>query len=132
MSAASDFDRMILDFMNDDSLTATYHQYTQGAYDTTTSEYTTVQVDTPVRGILLDFDRVSNGLSSKFGTLILQGDKEFYMLPTQKADPLATPIVPNTTSDRITVANITYKIEVSKSADPTGAAPLLYNFKLQR
>lgn len=132
MSAASDFDRMILEFINDDPLTGTYHQYIQGDYDTDTSEYTTVQVDTPVRCIMLDFDRMINGVSSKFGKEILQGDKDFYMLPTNKADPLATPIIPNPTSDRITVAGTTYKIVITKSADPQGVAPLLYNFMLRR
>lgn len=131
MSAASDFDRMILDFMADDPMTATYLQYIE-EYDYATSENILVEIATPVSGILLDFDRTSNGLSSKFGEMVLAGDKDFYMLPTQKRDPIAAPIIPNTTSDKITVAGITYKIHVSKSADPTGAAPLLYNFMLRR
>lgn len=132
MSAASDFDRMILDFMNDDPLTGIYYQYSDPVYDTTTGENTSSETQTPVRCILLDFDRVTNGLSSKFGTEILAGDKELYMLPTQKADAVASPIIPNPTRDRITVAGISYKIVISKSADPTGAAPLLYNFMLRR
>ena len=131
MSSTSDFDRMCLDFINDDPMTATYLQYIED-YDYATSENIVIEVRTSVSGILLDFDRTSNGLSSKFGEMVLAGDKDFYMLPTQKRDPLATPIVPNTTSDKIIVAGITYKIHVMKSADPTGAAPLLYNFMLRR
>lgn len=131
MSAASDFDRMILDFMADDPMTATYLQYIED-YDYATSENVLVEVATPVSCILLDFERTNNGLSSKFGQLVIAGDKELYMLPTQKRDLVATPIIPNTTSDKIIVAGITYKIHVSKSADPTGAAPLLYNFMLRR
>lgn len=131
MSAASDFDSMIMDFMRDDPMTATYLQYIED-YDYATSENTVVEITTPVSGILLDFDRSNNGLSSKFGEMVLAGDKNFYMLPTQKRDPLATPIIPNTTSDKIIVAGITYKIHVMKEANPTGAAPLLYNFMLRR
>ena len=131
MSAASDFDTMLMSFFLDDPMTATYLQYIE-EYDYSTSENILIEVRTPVSGILLDFDRTSNGLSSKFGEMVLAGDKDFYMLPTQKRDPLATPIVPNTTSDKIIVAGITYKIHVMKSADPTGAAPLLYNFMLRR
>lgn len=131
MSAASDFDAMIMDFMRDDPMTATYLQYIED-YDYATSENILIEVRTPVSGILLDFDRTNNGLSSKFGELVISGDKDFYMLPTQKRDPLATPIVPNTTSDKIIVAGITYKIHMMKAADPTGAAPLLYNFMLRR
>lgn len=132
MSAEQDFLRSILDFFSDDPAEGTYHQYTEGDYDTSTSEYAIVKVDTPVKIILLDFDRISNGLSSKFGTEVLAGDKELYLLPTQKADPLAIPINPNPTSDRITVAGTTYKIVVVKSADPTGSNPLLYNMMLRR
>lgn len=131
MSAASDFDQMLLLFMADDPMTATYLQYIED-YDYTTSENVLVEVATPVSCILLDFERTNNGLSSKFGQLVIEGDKELYMLPTQKRDPLASPIIPNTTSDKIIVAGITYKIHVMKSADPTGAAPLLYNFMLRR
>lgn len=131
MSAASDFDAAIMEFMLDDPMTATYLQYIE-EYDYATSENILVEIATPVSGILLDFDRTSNGLSSKFGEMVLAGDKDFYMLPTQKRDPLSSPIVPNTTSDKIIIAGITYKVHVSKSADPTGVAPLLYNFMLRR
>lgn len=132
MSAESDFLRMIIDFMNDDPMTATYHQFAQGSYDFSTDTYTTVPIDTPVRAILLDLDRTNNGFSSKFNTLISSGDKELYMFPTQLADNLAAPIVPDPTKDSITVAGIKYKIHVVKSADPKGSNPLLYNFLLRR
>lgn len=132
MSAESDFMGMIMAFMNDDPMTATYHQYTEGEYNTETSEYETTEINTSVRCILLDFENVTRGLSSKFGTEIQAGDKELWMLPTQKADPLATPIIPNPTSDRITVAGIKYKIVVVKDANPTGSNPLVYNMMLRR
>ena len=131
MSAASDFDAMIMSFFSDDPMTATYLQYIE-EYDYATSENILVEIATPVSGILLDFDRTSNGLSSKFGEMVLAGDKDFYMLPTQKRDPVAAPIIPNTTSDKIIVAGITYKIHVMKEANPDAVAPLLYNFMLRR
>lgn len=132
MSAEQDFMRMILDFMNDDPMTATYYQYAI-VYNPATSENEELLVSqTLVHAILLDFDRTSNGFSTKFGTLIEAGDKELYMLPTQKEDPLATPIIPNPAADRITVAGITYKVVIVKSADPTGSNPLLYNIMLRR
>lgn len=131
MSAASDFDQMLLLFMADDPMTATYLQYIED-YDYTTSENVLVEVATPVSCILLDFERTNNGLSSKFGQLVIEGDKELYMLPTQKRDPIAAPIIPNTTSDKIIVAGITYKIHVMKEANPDAVAPLLYNFMLRR
>lgn len=132
MSAAGDFDRMILDFMNDDPLFATYHQYGEPVYDTTTGENTVPETSTTVQCIVLDFDRTTNGLSSKFGTEILAGDKEMYMLPTNKANPSAPLIIPNPTSDRITVGAVKYKIVIMKEANPQVSAPLLYNFMLRR
>ena len=131
MSAASDFDQMLLLFMADDPMTATYLQYIED-YDYATSENVLVEVATPVSCILVDFERTNNGLSSKFGQLVIAGDKELYMLPTQKRDPVAAPIIPNTTSDKIIVAGVTYKIHVMKEANPDAVAPLLYNFMLRR
>jgi len=132
MSAESDFQRMILDFMQDDPATAIYTQYKQGTYNVATSKYNTVKVETPCKCILLDLTRNSNGLSSVYGTNIIMGDKDCYIYPTNKADPIAPPLVIDTTSDRVVIAGITYKIEVVKSADPTGANALLYQMMLRR
>ena len=132
MSAEASFLPMLFEFFNDDPMTATYHQELSGAYDPSTGEFTSTSVSTSVKGILLDIDRISNGLSSKYGTEILMGDKEFYMLPTQKVDGGANAIVPNPTTDTVIVAGITYKVHIVKSIDPTGANPLVYNMLLRR
>lgn len=132
MSAANDFSRMILDFMRDDPLTAYYIKATTGAYDPSTGEVAVTTVEIPVQAILLDLIRTNNGLSSKFGTEILAGDKEVYVLPPEKADPLAIPLVVDTTSDRIRIGNTTYKIEVMKEANPSASAPLLYDLLIRR
>lgn len=132
MSAESDFLPSILAFMHDDPMIATYHVGIDGNnYDPTTGELTGTTTDVSVKGIILDIDRLYNGTSTKFGKEILSGDKEFYMYPVEKADPLATPIVPDPSKDTITVAGKKYKICVSKSIDPTGSNPLVYNFLLR-
>jgi len=129
MSAQDDFTRMINDFFDDDPQTATYHQYSQGSYNPATSEYSTTQVDTPVRVITLDLTRNSNGLSSKYGTDILKGDKDVYM----KTFYLGEIVVDvNTTSDKITISGVLYKVCNSKVLDPTGASPMLFNFLVRR
>jgi len=132
MSSANDFDRMILDFMNDDPCTAYYQKSFAGSYDPATGELAVTLVEIPVQVILVDLTRNNNGLSSKFGTTILVGDKDCYMRPPEKADPLATPLVIDTTADRLRVGSIVYKVYDMKSADPTGSAPLLYNLMLRR
>jgi hypothetical protein len=132
MSSASDFDRMILDFFRDDPATAYYQKSSLGTYDPATGEVASTLIEVPVQIILLDLTRNSNGLSSKFGTEILSGDKECYILPPEKADPLALPLVIDTTADRIRIGSIVYKVFRMQEANPTGASPLLYNLMLRR
>lgn len=129
MSAESDFGRMIQLFMEDDPLVATYHQYSQGSYNPATSEYETAQVDTLVQAILLDLTGNSNGSSSKFGTSISEGDMELYFKPFSDS-PLVQPV--DTTSDKVTVGGVIYKVAVMKSVNPMGNSPMLYNLMLKR
>lgn len=118
--------------MADDPATGYYTKYQQGAYDTATSEYANIPVEVPCSILLLDLTRNNNGLSSVFGTEILAGDKECWMLPPEKADNTTMPLVIDTTSDRLRVGNITYKIVTMKEANPTGANPIAYQFMLRR
>lgn len=119
--------------MRDDPCTGIYHKYTPtGTYDTSTSEMIVTQVDIPCQVLLQDLTRNFNGLSSVFGKEILAGDKECYLLPPNKANSYALPLVIDTTSDRITIAGVLYKVEVCKSADPTGANPILHQLMLRR
>jgi hypothetical protein len=129
MSAQSDFTSMINDFFDDDPQVAIYHQYSQGVYNVNTSEYLTTQVDTAVRVITLDLTRNSNGLSSKYGTDILAGDKDVYMKPFYLEEIV---VDVNTTSDKITVGGILYKVCNSKVLDPTSSSPMLFNFLVRR
>lgn len=131
MSAAADFMPMILDFMRDDPLSVQHIQSTQGTYDPATSEYTYTESITTCSAILLDMTRNLNGQSTKFGTDIIFGDKELYMLPPNRADSTAPQLVINTATDRIKVGNTLYKIEVMKEAKPDATIPLLYNFLLR-
>ena len=132
MSAASDFDRMIMDFMNDDPMIAYYIKTVEGEYDPATGEANTVVTEIPVRAILLDVDRSANGLSTKYGTEIISGDKELYCLPPKKLDPTAQPLDVNTAVDFIRVGSVTYKIHVMKEANHNATEPLLYSFVLRR
>lgn len=132
MSTEDDFLRSILDFMADDPLTVYYTKYTAGVYDPATSEYTTIAVETPCQGLALDLTRNSNGLSSVYGKLILAGDKDLYLLPPNKLDPMASPLVIDTTSDRIRIGSVLYKVEDMKECNPDMTNPILYQFMLRR
>ena len=132
MSAESDFLPMILDFFRDDPATGYYTKYQQGSYDPATINYTTTAVEIPCKILLLDLTRNSNGLSSVFGTEILAGDKECWLLPPEKADTTAIPLTIDTTADRLRVGSITYKIETMKEANPTGSNVIVYQLMLRR
>lgn len=132
MSTEDDFLRSILDFMNDDPLTVYYTKYNNGAYDPATSEYTTVPVEIPCQGLLLDLTRNSNGLSSIYGKTILAGDKDLYLVPPNKLDPNAPVLNIDTTSDRVRIGSILYKVEDMKECNPNAVNPILYQFMLRR
>ena len=132
MSVADDFDRMIYDFFNDDPAIGYYIQATTPVFNPETGDNESPDVETPVQIILLDLMRTSNGLSSKFGTEIVAGDKEVYIRPPEKTNSSATPLVINTVSDRIRIAGITYQVVVMKEATPTGTSPLLYDMHIRR
>lgn len=132
MSAASDFDNMIMEFMADDPMIAFYIKTVDGPYDYETSTMPQVITEIPCKAILLDDISSNNGFSSKFNTMIQAGDKQLYLLPPEKADLNATPMVIDPANDRVRIANVTYKVQIMKEANPTGTSSLLYNFLLRR
>ncbi len=133
MSAESDFSRAIYEFFQDDPATGYYiREVGEGTYDPNTSLYTADLEEIPVRVILQDLTYTANGVSTKYGTLIQMGDKDCYILPPNKECCLNDPINLDPTKDRLRVGNITYKIAVVKSADPTGSNALVYNILLKR
>lgn len=84
------------------------------------------KVDSPVTAVLLDLTLQSNGLSLKYGTEILTGDKEAYMLPP------ANPIKINPGSDKLTFAGIQYTVVTFKEINPSGTKPYVYMLYLRR
>lgn len=131
-STEEDFTRMLLETFADDPATGYYQQFTDGSYDVSTGENTTVMTETPCRIILEDLTRNSNGLSSAFGTDILAGDKNCYLYPPEKVNPLLTHLVVNTNGDKLRIGSTAYKIINMKSTDPTGSNPILYQLMLRK
>lgn len=132
MSNFDDFDSAILEFFDDFGFTAIYIQRGVSTYNTSTGENVVTSVEIPVQAILLDLTLQSNGLSAKFGTLVMAGDKELYIRPPNKTDPYRIPLVVNTTSDVVIVNAIDYKIVNTKEINPTATEPLLYDLHIRR
>jgi len=127
----NDFDAAVLEFFNDYPLTITYIQSVNGSYDPATSEYTVSEIATECKAILLDLTHINNGLSTKYGTQIVSGDKELYLLPPEK-DFFSAPLIITPSSDKVVVNNVTYTVAAMKEINPTGNAPIVYTFHIQR
>lgn len=128
-----DFDRSIAQFFREFGGTATYIVQGSSVFDPATGENVVSNLERPVRVILQDFETTtSGGLTSRNGTQIMQGDKQAFLLPPEKADPLSLPLVIDTTTSLLRVGSVTYKIKNVKVADPTSANALLYELHLGR
>lgn len=127
-----DFDRLVMDFMRDYPMTATYVQQTDGAYDPATGTVTSTTDEIEVEAILLDLTLSSNGLSTRHGTAVVAGDKQLIVRPPNKTDPDAAPLVINTATDRVIVAGHTYKVVTFKEINPTGPDPIAFDLYLRR
>jgi len=125
-------DRVVLDFINDDPLTAYYTRQIPGTFNATTGEYTISSVEIPVRGIQLDMVLTRNGQSTEDNKMIRQGDKQFFMQPPEKTDPLAIPLVINEASDTIRIGTKTYNIVTCKEVNPSGSNVILYEIYLRK
>lgn len=127
-----DFDRTVLEFVQESGTYAKLVQTPQGVYNPATGSTDAFPVEVTVRGILMDLTLQSNGLSAKYGTLVEAGDKEFLMQPPHKTNGWESPVVIVPAADRLTVAGITYKIVTLKELNPTGVDPILVSLYLRR
>lgn len=127
-----DFDRVVMEFMRDFPVTATYVSQTDGAYNPTTGTVSSTTTETEVEAILLDLTLSSNGLSTRHGTAVIAGDKQLIVRPPNKTDPDADPLVINTATDRVIVAGHAYKVVTFKEINPTGNDPIAFDLYLRR
>jgi hypothetical protein len=113
-------------------LIAQYKTYTDGPYNPDTGSVSQTVTSTDVEAIMMDLTLQSNGLSTKFGTLVIAGDKELFVRPRHKTNPTKPIMAINPATDRVVVNGITYKIVTFKEINPTGADPILYDLYLRR
>lgn len=127
-----DFHKVVLEFMREYSLIATYVSQTDGAYDPSTGAVSSTKTEIEVEAILLDLTLSSNGLSTRHGQTIVAGDKQLVVRPPNQTDPLASPLVINTATDRVIVNGQDYKVVTFKEINPTGTEPILFDLYLRR
>lgn len=132
MSAYDSANQAILDFMNDDPLIVQYQQFKSGSYDPTTSVNTSTIVSTNCKALILDLTRNVNGLSTKYGQMILEGDKDCYIYPPALLNSLQPQFVIDTAVDKVLIGTILYRVVNMKELNPSGSSALLYNIMLRR
>lgn len=126
-----DFDAVAFELVTEFGGAGTYTTQAQGSYDPSTGSVVVTQTPVTVQLVLVDLTMNTSGLSTKYNTQILAGDKEAYMIPPQKlgGDPLPQ-ITPG--QDLVKVGSITYTVLTFKEVNQTGTDPILYTLYLRR
>lgn len=131
MADFTDFDNALSEFFEEFGFEATYLKH-EDSYSSTTLKSTQTVIEIPIEAILLDLTLQSNGLSTKFGTLVLAGDKELYVRPTNKSDPIRPSLTIDPSKDRVKVNGVEYKIVTMKEINPTATEPLVFDLYIRR
>jgi hypothetical protein len=131
MNQSNDFDTAALAIVQEFGGTGTYTRYTVGAYNPATGKATRTTTSQTVKVAITDLQLRSNGTSLKYGTEVVAGDKEAYLIPPEKTG--GTSIAPiDVVNDTLTVGPYTYTIVSYKETNPDGTTPILYSLYLRR
>ena len=127
-----DFDLVVLAFMQDYGVAATYIKKTQGDYNPATGEASETTVEIPVTVIQMDLPLTRNGASTISGTAIQDGDKQVFVQPPQKTEEYALPLVIDVASDKINLNGVLWNIVTFKETNPTGLNQILIELYVRR
>ncbi len=83
---------------------------------------------------MFEFPQANAGDKSKFGTLILSGDKYCLMRPVNQTNPAIPAPVIKANRDTITIDNVEWKIFALKTVNPSGinGNDFLFEFHLRK
>lgn len=131
MGRFSDFDQVVVGMMEDFGVVSQLLIQGDGVFNPTTQEYVANITSYDVITIFMDFTLARFGTQTAEGTLIQTGDKQCYMQPLNKRNPLlAMPTVqPN--KDQISVGGRVYKIANLKMINPTMTDAIVYEMHLK-
>lgn len=138
MANLSDFFSVVKELIKELGGTATYITPSgENTYDPATGSVTTTMSEIQMEGILMDLTLQSNGLGTRLGSMVEQGDKVFYARPSDSVTPALMPqgsLLVNTANDKVVVGGITYQVITIKTVDPnaTGTNPVLFELYLRR
>jgi hypothetical protein len=131
MTNLSDFDGAIADFMQELGFQAIYMQATS-IYDPATGTNNVSYTEIPVQAIQVDLNLRSNGMSVGNGTLIQDGDKQLYIRPPNKTDPLALFLTVNPAADKVKINDTIWRILTFKEINPDASNQVLIELYIRR
>jgi hypothetical protein len=126
------FHNVVRDMLGAFNGVGTLNIYSDGTY--TDGEVVSTKTTYTVEQGMFDYPQSNSGEKSKFGTLVLAGDKYCMMRPVNQTDPDATPPVIKANRDTITIDNVEWKIFALKTVNPSGVNgnDFLFEFHLRK
>lgn len=126
----TELERAAYDLITEFGSTATLRTVLTGDYNPDTGAVSRAEVSQYVRAVLVDLTLQSNGLSLRYGTEVLTGDKEAYVLPPEKTG--GNPVTFSPGVDTLTVGGVQYTVVTVKEGNTTGSSPFVYFMYLRR
>ena len=126
------FDAVVMNMMRRFGGVATLETQTIGTYDPSTSDATNTTNQYSVNFLLFDYTNKNMGDKSNTGAIILAGDKQCFVQPTNKvAGGVAMPEV-LANRDSIIINNVRWKILTAKAVNTSAADAVLYEYHLRK
>lgn len=131
MGRFSDFDQVVVGMMEDFGIVSQLLIQGDGVFNPATQEYVAAITSYDVNTIFMDFTLARFGTQTAEGTLIQTGDKQCYMQPLNKRNPLLTMPTVQPNKDQISVGGRVYKIANLKMINPTMTDAIVYEMHLK-
>lgn len=123
-------DRAAVHLVNKFGGDATLRTYTEGTY--VDGEVIRTSEDIPVKAAMFDYANSGAGDKANFGTTILEGDKQCFMLPVSLTNPQSTNPDFKANRDCIVIAGVEWKVLTIKEINPTGVHTSVYDLHLRK
>lgn len=133
MTAFSDFDGAVAEFMQEFGFTATYLQPDgTSTYDPATGTNSVNYLRIPVKAVQMDLNLRSNGTTVANNTLIQSGDKQLYIQPPNKTDAILLPLEVNPSSDKVEINGVVWRILTFKEITPSASDQILIELYIRK
>lgn len=127
-----DFDRLVLEFMQEFGFLATYKRMVSSTPNDATGSVDVVTEDIEIQAIKMELIRPVEGSGTRSNTSIQDGDQILYVRPTEKSDEFANALTINPASDVVLINNVTWAIVTVKEYNPSASDCILYELYIRK